>query len=78
MPASLGTYSKVEVVYETMPGWTEDISTASSFEQLPKNCQAYVLRLEEVRFMILSHSFNSYFSKFLMIFITLLYYSILS
>ena len=60
MPASLGTYSKVEVVYESMPGWTEDISTASSFEQLPKNCQAYVLRLEEVRIMILYPPFSTH------------------
>jgi adenylosuccinate synthase len=31
-----------------MPGWTEDISKVTKFEDLPANCQAYVLRLEEL------------------------------
>lgn len=48
MPASLSTFSQVQVVYETLPGWTEDISKCRSFEDLPKNCQAYVHRLEEL------------------------------
>lgn len=48
MPASLSTFSKCEVVYETMPGWKEDISKCRTFEELPKNCQAYVHRLEEL------------------------------
>lgn len=48
MPASLDTYSKVQVIYETLPGWTEDITQAKSFDELPANCKTYVLRLEEV------------------------------
>ena len=48
MPASLRTYSEVEVVYETMPGWNEDISNAKNFSDLPENAQAYVLRLEKL------------------------------
>jgi adenylosuccinate synthase len=48
MPASLKDYAKVVVEYETMPGWTEDISKARTFEELPPNCRAYVLRLEEL------------------------------
>ena len=51
MPASLGIYSDVEVEYEVLPGWTEDISKISKFEDLPTNCQRYVLRLEEVSTM---------------------------
>lgn len=35
-------------VYEELPGWSEDISRARSFEELPKNAQNYVLRLEEL------------------------------
>ena len=31
-----------------MDGWSEDISKARSFEDLPRNCQAYVRRLEEL------------------------------
>jgi len=48
MPSSLDQYSRVEVQYETMPGWTEDISKAQRFEDLPVNCRAYVLRLEQL------------------------------
>ena len=33
-------------VYEDIPGWTEDISGARTFDELPDACRAYVLRLE--------------------------------
>jgi adenylosuccinate synthase len=31
-----------------MPGWFEDIRHCRSFDELPKNAQAYVRRLEEL------------------------------
>jgi adenylosuccinate synthase len=37
----------VETVYETVPGWKEDISKARSFEDLSANAQTYVKRIEE-------------------------------
>jgi adenylosuccinate synthase len=37
---------KCKPVYEEFPGWTEDISDARSFQELPANCQAYVAELE--------------------------------
>lgn len=39
---------RAEPVYETLPGWSEDISAAKSFDELPKNAQAYVKALEEM------------------------------
>lgn len=48
MPASLKTYSEVEVEYITVPGWKEDISKCRRFEDLPITCQQYVLKLEEL------------------------------
>jgi adenylosuccinate synthase len=48
MPACLKTFSESEVVYETMPGWTEDISKCTTFEELPENAQKYVLRVQEL------------------------------
>lgn len=48
MPASLNAFSKVRVEYESLPGWTEDISQCRSFEELPSNCQAYLRRLQEL------------------------------
>jgi adenylosuccinate synthase len=38
---------KVETVYESVPGWKEDISAARSFEELPGNAQSYVELIEE-------------------------------
>ncbi len=38
---------KVETIYETLPGWQEDISKARSFEDLPANAQSYVKLIEE-------------------------------
>lgn len=48
MPASLDTLGSIEVEYEVLPGWTEDISTVKKFEDLPPNCQSYVLRVQEL------------------------------
>jgi adenylosuccinate synthase len=48
MPASLDVLSNVEVEYEILPGWSEDISHCKTFEELPQNCQKYVLRVQEL------------------------------
>jgi len=48
MPACLKTLSECEVQYEVMPGWSEDISTCKTFEDLPVNAQRYVLRVQEL------------------------------
>ena len=38
----------VEPIYETMPGWKEDLTGIRRFEDLPANAQKYVLRLEQL------------------------------
>jgi len=38
----------IEPVYETMPGWKQDISAARTLEALPKECRAYIDRLREL------------------------------
>ncbi len=35
-------------VYETMQGWSEDVSTMRTWDELPKAAQDYVLRIEEL------------------------------
>ena len=47
-PASLHMLDECEPVYEEMEGWMEDISGATSFEELPENTQKYVNRIEEL------------------------------
>jgi adenylosuccinate synthase len=46
--ADVDTYGldQVETVYETLPGWMEDISRARSFEELPANARSYVKFIE--------------------------------
>lgn len=48
MPASLDVLGNLEVEYETMPGWNEDITQVQSFDELPVNAQRYVLRIQEL------------------------------
>mmetsp|Transcript_7145 Transcript_7145/g.10107 ORF Transcript_7145/g.10107 Transcript_7145/m.10107 type:complete len:524 (+) Transcript_7145:258-1829(+) len=48
MPADLEVLSDLEVEYEVMPGWTEDISNVKTFDELPVNAQNYVLRVQEL------------------------------
>jgi len=47
-PSSLDIVENVEVGYEEMPGWKEDISKVKNFEDLPENAQNYVRRIEEL------------------------------
>ena len=47
-PASLKVLAECKPIYEEMPGWTEDISGAKKFEELPLNAQKYVNRLCEI------------------------------
>ena len=46
--ADMGMLADVQPIYETMPGWKEDLSDIRRFEDLPLNARKYVERLEEV------------------------------
>lgn len=48
MPSNLRLLEAATVEYETMDGWEEDLSKCKTFEDLPANAQAYVLRVEEL------------------------------
>jgi adenylosuccinate synthase len=47
-PASLKVLEQCRPVYETLPGWPEDISGIRSFRRLPKNVKSYLSRIEEL------------------------------
>lgn len=47
-PADLDVLAQCEPVYETLPGWTENISTVKQFRDLPLNAKRYVQRVEEL------------------------------
>ncbi|WP_405583281.1 adenylosuccinate synthase [Streptomyces sp. NBC_01190] len=48
LPYSQTDFHHAKPIYEFLPGWSEDISKAKSFEDLPKNAQGYVKALEEM------------------------------
>ncbi|XP_061480609.1 adenylosuccinate synthetase isozyme 2 isoform X3 [Rhineura floridana] len=45
-PANQEVLNKVEVQYETLPGWNRDISNTRTFDELPINAQNYVRFIE--------------------------------
>ncbi|MCC6422901.1 MAG: adenylosuccinate synthase [Phycisphaerales bacterium] len=44
--ADMDTLAEVEPIYETLPGWNGNISGCRRFEELPREAQQYVKRLE--------------------------------
>jgi adenylosuccinate synthase len=48
MPVNQSDFHHATPIYETFPGWTEDISTARTFDDLPANAQNYVRAIESM------------------------------
>lgn len=48
VPVNQTDFHHAKPIYETFPGWNEDISTARRFEDLPQTAQEYVLALEKM------------------------------
>src|SRR3954468_21228046 len=48
MPVNQTDFHHATPIYEELDGWWEDITECRSFEELPANAQAYVLRVEEL------------------------------
>jgi adenylosuccinate synthase len=46
MPVNQTDFHHAKPIYQMFPGWTEDISTARRFGELPKNAQDYIVALE--------------------------------
>jgi adenylosuccinate synthase len=45
-PMTLDEVARAEPVYETVPGWSEDVTGARCFEDLPDNARRYVEKVE--------------------------------
>lgn len=48
LPSTVDELERCQPIYEEMPGWKEDITKVTSFEELPVNCQNYIKRIEEL------------------------------
>jgi len=46
-PVHTQDLAQAQVVYETIPGWQEDITAATRFRELPKAARSYISRIEE-------------------------------
>ncbi|MBN1393711.1 MAG: adenylosuccinate synthase [Pirellulales bacterium] len=47
-PAHVDDLRRVEPVYETLPGWSEEIGEATSFDALPDTARRYVARIGQL------------------------------
>ncbi|MGB3373560.1 MAG: adenylosuccinate synthase [Microbacterium sp.] len=48
VPVNQTDFHHAKPIYENFPGWSEDISKARTFEDLPENARDYVLTLEKM------------------------------
>ena len=47
-PGDLQMLGKCKPIYETLPGWSEDISGIRNYNDLPENTKKYLKRIEEI------------------------------
>lgn len=47
-PALIEEWEKCEPIYEELPGWKQDTTKCTTWDELPENCKAYVKRFGEV------------------------------
>ena len=45
-PTRLEDVERVQAVYDTFPGWEEDLSGCKTFEELPENAKSVILAIE--------------------------------
>ena len=46
IPSNISKFSQVKPLYQTLPGWQEDITQVRSFKELPINAQNYLKFIE--------------------------------
>jgi len=47
-PSHVDDLRQAEPIYETLPGWSEDLTTVRSHEALPANARAYLARIGQL------------------------------
>jgi len=47
-PANAARLSQAQCLYETVPGWDEDLTNVSSFADLPSNAKKYITLIEKI------------------------------
>ena len=47
-PANIDRLAKAQPIYETLPGWEEDLTGVTTFDELPTAAREYVRRVEQI------------------------------
>jgi len=47
-PANTARLSQASPVYETVPGWNDELTEVNDYQDLPLNAQNYICRIEEL------------------------------
>jgi adenylosuccinate synthase len=47
-PSDVDDLARAKPIYETLPGWAEEIDHIEKYDDLPENAKKYVARLEEI------------------------------
>lgn len=47
-PGTLSVFERCKPVYETLKGWTEDITHVTSYDELPENAKNYICFIEKI------------------------------
>jgi len=47
-PSNIARLEQAQCIYETVPGWEQDISEVNDFHDLPSNAQHYIMLVEEL------------------------------
>ena len=47
-PADVDDLARVTPIYETLPGWSEDVTGVRKYDDLPENARKYLERLSTV------------------------------
>lgn len=47
-PSDVDDLARAKPIYESLPGWAEEIDQISKYDDLPENAKKYVARLEEI------------------------------
>lgn len=47
-PLDMDVFATCKPIYETLPGWEEDISHMTQYEDLPQNAKAYIAYIEKI------------------------------
>ncbi|WP_256083338.1 adenylosuccinate synthetase, partial [Staphylococcus aureus] len=47
-PANLDQFKRCKPIFEELPGWTEDVTSVRTLEELPENARTYLERISEL------------------------------